>query len=152
MAIDHVSLGYSLDGRIVSAFAPLRAAGYDFRYAADGEPYQILVTRLYTLVCDGMVGYWDRTRQAISIAPQCLETEAQLRHAIVHEGLHALGARHICRERDEIIERRRVGDDCFGGAFAPAVLNPFTQYGDSVSPSELTDLDLRELRRVGAIP
>jgi len=152
VAIDHVTIDRALDGRIVSAFAPLRDAGYDFRYAPDGTPYQIMITRLFTLACDsGYIGYWHRASQQIAIAPQCLETEAQLRHVVAHELAHAIGGLHVCHDPSEVIERRRVGDDCHGTAFGPALLNPFTDYAGAVSPSELTNLDFAELRRVGAI-
>ena len=154
VAIDHVSLGYSLDGRIVSAFAPLRAAGYDFRYAAAGEPYQILVTRLATTRCGSgaRLGEWRRLQQQVAIAPECLTDDAALRWVMVHEFLHSRNCLHVCRTPDEVLVQRRVGDPCSGVPFGRAVLNPLSDYDGEDSPSELTSLDMAELHRVGAVP
>ena len=150
--IDHSTLGPSLDARIVEGFGPLRAAGYAFQIALDGEPYAIRITRRRVLTCEGVyVGYWDKRTRTISIAPECLRTKAQMIHTVAHELMHFLGCRHVCRDRSEIINRRRVGDDCFGSSFAPALMNPYFSYDSGDSPSELTRLDLAELRRVGAI-
>ena len=152
VTIDHSTLDRSLDARIVEGFAPLRAAGYAFQLAADGEPYQIRVTRRHVLSCEGVyVGYWDRATRTVSIAPECLQRRAQLVYTIAHELGHSIGLFHVCRYPSEVIERRRVGDDCHGTAFGPALMNPYYEYGSDPSPSELTRLDLMELQRVGAI-
>lgn len=109
---------------IRSAAAELRAAGARIRYATRPGPGVLSVVP-WGFGLDGTIGYYDRDGYRVMIDPTRLDAIPEaFRHTALHELMHALGGRHVCRLAGE------RPDDCVGagGETGPAVLNPSLRY------------------------
>lgn len=113
---------------------------------------------------DPWAGIYVRAERAVYVQPSMIAGGPQWAATIAHEFSHAMGALHVCG--DTRMLRDEQGNPCSPVGRGVALMNhhlpspawacdPFTEAcadDDGELFTALSDLDRRELRRVGAIP
>ena len=155
-----VAIGAGLDGltdwradqraEIRVELAALGALGPSFVEVPESDPAAIVVRTFDSGPgCARGSGRYTLGTRFVEIDPACCAGFTELRAAVGHELMHAVGCSHVCRTAGE-------ASDCSPVGFGPAVMNPRTAYGDSLDPSDgttgvaqgtPTQLDLDEFRR-----